>query len=332
MFWWRFLLGAGLIWLVVVLGWADHRSALPGAMLLPLAVGISLLSTGEFLALAKASGISPFSTWPVYVGNIAMLLAAWLPVLAGSENSGVGSGQSVGPERLWAAPGWVLLALAGALLVAMLEEIRRFAGPGGITSRLGVASLGLLYGGLLLSFLVLLRMGYGIGALASLIIVVKMADTGAYFVGHLIGRHKLAPRLSPGKTIEGTLGGLVWAWAAAWVVFTWLTPALTPYAEAPSPNSGFPSSGLLEGRSTSAPPVQPARADPCPWWGWTSYGLVLGLVGLGGDLAESLLKRDAGRKDSSQWMPGFGGVLDLMDSLLWAAPVAYLWWHLGWVW
>ncbi|HPP54384.1 MAG TPA: phosphatidate cytidylyltransferase, partial [Thermoguttaceae bacterium] len=58
---------------------------------------------------------------------------------------------------------------------------------------------------------------------------------------------------------------------------------------------------------------------------------VLSLVGLGGDLAESLLKRDAQRKDSSRWMPGFGGVLDLMDSLLWTAPVAYLWWHLGWV-
>jgi phosphatidate cytidylyltransferase len=62
-----------------------------------------------------------------------------------------------------------------------------------------------------------------------------------------------------------------------------------------------------------------------------SYGVLIGLVGLLGDLAESLLKRDLGRKDSSNWMPGFGGVLDLLDSILFAAPVAFVCWVAGWV-
>jgi len=65
------------------------------------------------------------------------------------------------------------------------------------------------------------------------------------------------------------------------------------------------------------------------WWRWLIFGIVVGGTGIAGDLAESLLKRDLGRKDSSRWMPGFGGVLDLLDSLLFAAPVAYVCWALG---
>ena len=61
-------------------------------------------------------------------------------------------------------------------------------------------------------------------------------------------------------------------------------------------------------------------------WGWLPFGLLMGLAGMVGDLAESLLKRDVGVKDSSRWMPGFGGVLDIVDSLLFTAPVAWLCW------
>ena len=111
---------------------------------------------------------------------------------------------------------------------------------------------------------------------------------------------KLARRLSPGKTIEGLVGGLVFAWCGAWLVFAVLAPAVVESA-----------------------------ALPIAWWKTALYGLVLGAAGVVGDLAESLLKRDAGYKDSSAWLPGFGGVLDLLDSLLVAAPVAYLLWAIG---
>lgn len=134
----------------------------------------------------------------------------------------------------------------------------------------------------------------------SLVIVVKMCDTGAYTVGRLIGRRKMAPVLSPKKTIEGAIGGLVFACLGSWAAFHWLTPAITHSSRPPSPA-----------------------------WGWLAYGLLVAMAGMLGDLAESLLKRDLGRKDSSTWMPGFGGVLDVLDSIILAAPVAYLCWTFG---
>jgi phosphatidate cytidylyltransferase len=129
--------------------------------------------------------------------------------------------------------------------------------------------------------------------------VVKMSDVGAYTVGRLAGRHKLAPVLSPGKTIEGALGGLLFACLGSWIALRWVLPAMT---------------GAVAVYSN---------------WGWLVYGLLVGLAGILGDLAESLIKRDVGRKDSSDWLPGFGGVLDMLDSVLLAAPVAYLCWAFG---
>jgi phosphatidate cytidylyltransferase len=144
-------------------------------------------------------------------------------------------------------------------------------------------------------------------ALVSLIAIVKMSDTGQYAVGRLIGRHKLAPVVSPGKTWEGAIGGLVFAIATAWLIFAWSAPRMTN-----SPG------GL--------PPLGESVAGGVRI---TLFAVLLAAAGLLGDLAESMLKRDAEVKDSSTWLPGFGGVLDLMDSLLGAAPVAYLLWALG---
>ena len=132
-----------------------------------------------------------------------------------------------------------------------------------------------------------------------------MGDTGAYTVGRLCGgrffRRKLAPKLSPGKTIEGAIGGLAFACIGAAVAFEWLVPQMI---------------GDSTGGGTSV-----GR--------WLFFGLVVAAAGMVGDLAESLLKREAGRKDSSDWLPGFGGVLDLLDSILFAAPIAYLCWASG---
>jgi phosphatidate cytidylyltransferase len=152
----------------------------------------------------------------------------------------------------------------------------------------------------MLSFVVQLRMEWGIGALASLVIVVKMGDTGAYMLGRLFGRHKMAPRISPAKTIEGAIGALVFSCVGSWATFTWLVPLL-----------------------------EPAGSPTRPWWIWILFGLLVGTAGMVGDLAESLLKRDAGCKDSSTWLPGLGGVLDMLDSILLAAPVAWLCWASG---
>ena len=158
---------------------------------------------------------------------------------------------------------------------------------------------------MLLRLAVSLRLGWGIGALASWIIVVKMGDIGAYTVGRLIGRHKMAPAISPGKTIEGAIGALLFACLGSWLTFSWLA---------------MPEFRWL---------VPPESIEPSPWWGWITFGLLMGVTGIIGDLAESLLKRDVGWKDSGNWLPGFGGVLDVLDSLLLSAPFACFCWSAG---
>jgi phosphatidate cytidylyltransferase len=185
---------------------------------------------------------------------------------------------------------------------AFVGEMRRYEKPGGVMVNLALTVFALVYVGLLLSFMIQLRVlggsTLGMLALAGMIVVVKMGDIGAYAIGRLLGRHKMAPKLSPGKTIEGAIGGLVFSCLGAYFLFQYLMPR-------------------LDATSSGGPP-----------FAWLVFGVVVGAAGMIGDLAESLFKRDMGVKDSSAWMPGFGGVLDLIDSTLVAAPVAYLCWTL----
>lgn len=127
--------------------------------------------------------------------------------------------------------------------------------------------------------------------LAYLILVTKVTDVGAYFVGRLFGKHKLAPMLSPKKTVEGAIAGLVCA-----VVM--------------SVGIGF------IGYWVGSPLFH------LPFFSAIILGFCMGVVGQVGDLAESLLKRDAVVKDSNA-LPGLGGILDMVDSLLLTAPIVY---------
>jgi phosphatidate cytidylyltransferase len=302
---WRLPLGAALIAALVGLCWLDHSAAKPGAWLLPVAVLIAVLGVGELLGLMRAAGLRPVP-WTVYVGTLLVLLAAWLPVVVWRVSGEMPAGWLDSPGSCAVgAISWPTLALAAGVLLAFLAEMRRFREPGGATANLAAAVLAIVYVGLMLAFVVRLRLGWGIGALASLVIVVKMGDTGAYTVGRLLGRHKLSPHLSPSKTLEGAAGAALFALLGSWLTFQWLVPALAPAASS-------------AGAATAA--------EPALGWGWLVFGPLVGVAGLLGDLAESLLKRDAGRKDSSTWMPGFGGVLDVVDSILLAAPVAYVCW------
>jgi phosphatidate cytidylyltransferase len=140
---------------------------------------------------------------------------------------------------------------------------------------------------------------------------VKACDTGAYTFGRLFGRHKMSPVISPGKTIEGAVGGLLAACAASYVVF-WAFDSSEWTVKISADNFRFVGGKLA----------------------WLTFGLVVGAAGMFADLAESLLKRDAEVKDSSRWLPGLGGVLDILDSLLLAAPVALGWWQIvdWWAW
>ena len=125
-----------------------------------------------------------------------------------------------------------------------------------------------------------------------LIFVVKIADIGAYFIGSRFGRHKLIPRISPGKTWEGFIGGIA-AGTAAGALFYIAAPSWLNCVRMNLFHAVF-------------------------------LGFGLSLVGTVGDLTESLLKRSAGAKDSGHFIPGMGGVLDVIDSLLFAAPAMYI--------
>lgn len=282
---WRLTLGTLFIAALVALFALDARASTPGIWLFPLALLLALAGTEELLGLFQARGYRPVAAI-VYAGNLIIVAVNYLPVLCPSALLGLT---------------WPMTMFALALVAAFVGEMIRYRAPGAVIEPLGLSVFALAYIGVLLSFVVQMRLlgpdgSYGIAALASLVLVVKMTDTGAYTVGRLIGRHKLAPTLSPGKTIEGTAGGLAFALVAAWFSEFVLTPKLI--------GSHGPGHG----------------------WGWLAYGILVGIAGILGDLAESLIKRDVSRKDSSRWMPGFGGVLDLLDSILIAAPVAYLCW------
>ncbi len=273
---WRLLLGTLIIAALVGLCWLDHLAAVPGIWLMPVAIVLVVMASGEMLRLAEAAGLCPLAP-AVYGGNLLLIVSNWMFAFCG-----------------------MLFALAIGAMAILMGEIRRYEKPGGVTADMAAAVFALVYVGVMFGFVVQLRMSWGIAALASLLIVVKLGDIGAYTVGRLFGRHQIAPVLSPGKTVEGAIGALTFACFGSWVTFRWLVP-------------------WLAGEGAAAG----------PWWGWTAFGLLVGTAGLLGDLAESLIKRDVGWKDSSSWLPGFGGVLDILDSILLAAPVAWCCWALG---
>ena len=129
--------------------------------------------------------------------------------------------------------------------------------------------------------------------LIALIAIIKFADAGAYFAGKSFGRHKLIPSISPGKTIEGLVGGMLLSVAVAYFFLRVLLPWC-----------GVPGGATL--------------------WGPALLGCLLTMVGLVGDLLESMVKRTVVAKDSGALLPGLGGVWDVTDSLLPTAIVGYL--------
>lgn len=296
---WRVALGILIVGVLLGLCWFDHwlenAVRVPGLVLLPLGLLCSVAATGEILDILAAGDIRPRRR-VVYTLNVLIMLISWGACIW-RDNYASLTEHCLDRDWLWSATAcvWTMLALAGGVIFAFVTEMRKFEKPGHATINLAGAVFAMAYIGMMMGFLVQIRMAWGVTAVLSLIVVVKMTDTGAYTIGRLFGRNKMAPGLSPGKTIEGAFGGLAFACIGSWAIFYF------------------------------------AGSDVGPA-GWISYGLVIGLAGMAGDLAESLLKRDAKQKDSSRWMPGFGGVLDIIDSILLAAPVAYAWWAFDLVW
>ena len=238
---------------------------------------VAAIGAWELLRIAKAGGSEPLE-----VPGIVLTAAVPLAVHA----------SFLGVYRVTLTDA-VLIFLA---LLASVIWVRGAAGKPLVSFAVTVACV--IYPGLVAYMYPLRYHDYAVGAVAGTVLVMFpvlvtwATDTGAYAFGRMFGKHKLIPAVSPGKTVEGAIGGLVVAVLGAWLYAQFL---LRPFAQL-----GLSPAGIV------------------------IFGLAIGVVGQLGDIAESLLKRDAGVKDSSNLLPGHGGILDRFDSLLFVLPVAYL--------
>ena len=289
---WRITLSCLFVPLVVYILRQDHLAGARAPYLLGLCLVIGASCCREMVLLTRVRSFSPNLAWTVLC-TCGVILAAWFPrgLLGGEVASDIDPSLSA-----------MMTAWMAVLVLSFFKTAVRFREPGSSLENLGIELLTVAYCGLMLAMTAQLRWvaspeaGYLV--LGSLIIAVKAGDIGAYTVGRLFGKAKLIPRLSPGKTRMGGLGALLFAGLASVI---WLTVA---------------------------PPWFGENWEPCLWYWALLYGVIVGAVGIVGDLCESLIKRDVGKKDASDILPGFGGILDLMDSVLYTGPVALLLWKI----
>ena len=299
----RFIVSSTLIVCLTALTWADSigfLGGLPGWWLLPVLILLAVGSVNEFVVLYKKRGLR-LKGGLLRVGVVAIFLAVAVGTPAMVSDTG-----DAAPV---AALSWAALAAAVAIGSLFLQEVVLTGNDDQDLDRLAASILVLIYLGLPMAFMVGLRLVtaanlgpeptgskyLGIIPLLSLITVVKAGDVFAYLIGSAFGRMPLMPKISPGKTWEGALASLAGSLLTAWFILQ---------------SSFIFTNGL---------PVQPLG-------GWFTFGLCVGLSGMAGDLAESLIKRELKTKDSGKSLGGLGGALDLIDSLLFAAPVAWFLW------
>jgi len=180
----------------------------------------------------------------------------------------------------------VLMVMSGILILIFLDQMARRSIDAAL-SRISATALAVLYLGVGGAMVLTVRLYYGMDLLILFLATIKATDIGAYFVGSMFGKHALVKHLSPNKSWEGLLGGLA--------------------------------AGLLVGLG-----LHWILDVGWAFWNTLVFALAMGLAGQFGDLCESLLKRSAAVKDSGRLLPEFGGVLDMLDSVLLAAPVALL--------
>jgi len=196
--------------------------------------------------------------------------------------------------------GWVVIAAVAAIFIIVGREMLRYDANkrGAALERTLCGVFVSCYVGIPMAALVLIRdlgdSGWGLAALITMIAATKSADAGAYFSGKAFGRRKLIPHLSPGKTWEGAIGGVATSIGVSYLCFFKLIPAMA--------------------ETSAAGPI----------WGPILFGTACAITGMVGDLAESLVKRETGVKDSGRTLPGLGGVWDVTDSLIAAVVPAWV--------
>jgi phosphatidate cytidylyltransferase len=250
---------------------------LVAAILLPLVIGVVYLGGWWLFALALVGGLIALHELYTMARELRpLVIAGYLGFVLALLGLQLGGFQ------------WMVGGMLATLLLSFvafgLSDVRPSA-----TASFGATLLGVVWVGAGLGFLLLVRdiPDHGFWAVMAVLFTVFAADTAAFFVGRAVGRHKMAPAISPGKTWEGFVGGVVAAMVVAFVVL---------YQDRDEFLS-MPETLLL--------------------------GAVVALAAVFGDLFESAVKRDLEVKDSGKLLGGHGGMLDRLDALLWAGPAAY---------
>lgn len=253
-----------------------------GWVLLLVGMVIVPLAARELARIFHAGGVQASRRWLAMAAIAGLLVSAAVPRYASAVNA-VAMVASVG---------------TGVLVASLVWHIRG-RHLQGATAAVGAALFAFIYLGLMFGFVLALRREHSAWVVLAVLVTTKSCDIGAFFTGRLLGRHKLIPWLSPGKTWEGLWGGMALSGAVA---VGWLVAARAIWGHQRPPAPGIVS---------------------LPLWAAAGMGIVFGLTGQAGDLVASVLKRDARIKDSGRTLPGFGGVLDVLDSVLLVAPVAF---------
>ncbi len=294
----RLLFGLSMVAGLLLVLWLDEWFAPWYPFWLAITGFAMIAASRELVSLLESTGIRPSGN-SVFGGVVALLVANWAPhVAVDVEIRKSLSAFQYDPVGPMTAIAYILLCFVAIVMVSFVVQSLQFENPGRATPRVAGTIFVIAYVAVLGSFIIQMRwFGGGRAGLVSLLYLVscaKGADTGAYAVGRIAGRHKLWPALSPKKTVEGAIGGLAFAVIAALIVTAIARSAFDVHS--------------LD-------------------WGMAAlYGLIIGTVAQLGDLMESMIKRDCERKDASAAVPGFGGILDVVDSLLFAGPVAYVLW------
>jgi phosphatidate cytidylyltransferase len=264
---------------------------LPPAATLLLALVAAVLAFSEYRAIARALEVRVHAG----IGGTAVVLSSFAMAIGGSPGDMIVNGQPT------LAPNVVYLVLMAAVIVVGAIAVGTGVPARGVLVDAAATLFAALYIGLPLGALAAVRGELGAMAVRAdfhgpfgdgrlvvllLLVVIVVSDSAQFYTGRAFGRRPLAPSISPKKTLEGAIGGMVFGTAAMAAGGRWVFGA--------------------------------------EWWLLALAGATIAALGIVGDLFESLLKRSAGVKDSSHLIPGHGGVLDRIDSWLFAAPVYYV--------
>src|SRR2546426_9507687 len=277
----RRLISSVVLWTIVIMGLFSSNRLLSNYLFLTIIVVLAVTGLAEFYGLAQKRELVCFNGWGI-VGGLLLMIGTFLNLTGRLGTSG-------SPARVNDFETSFLILFVLGLCLRQFFSRSNTAGILAISTTL----FGLMYVPWLLNFIQKINFFPGVDGryyLIFFVVITKFSDTGAYSIGSLIGRHKMIPRISPGKTWEG-FGGAIVVSTAASLVFT----------------------HFLGDKMFGMKPLHAVV-----------LGVVLSTTAVVGDLIESLFKREAGVKDSGKLFPGIGGILDLLDSLLFNAPIMYL--------